>query len=357
MITGNTPFVTCTVGANVNTGGLSTCVATSVPVVDTGVTYTNSSYSAVTWKAGVEYDLAPQSMLYADVSTGYKAGGFSISGAQIPYDPEYLTSYNLGIKNRFLDNTLQVNANAYYYVFEDYQISTGNVTGASMACDPAFTPGVNYTTLGICAPAVNTATSTAIPALSAQQWTFNGGTGKTYGVEVETQWLFTPTNKLDLSVSYLHARYGRVDTKVNYALDALSYQVASDAPEWSGNIGLEHYFRFANGGQLTLRGESKLSTWYWNSVIRVDSNSNVQPQANGVLYPLLNNGYTSSSAYQPGYTRSNAYLTYAFPDQHWTLTGWVKNIENKAQKTNAFPRNRVWLSDPQTYGVNISARF
>ncbi|MGC3982446.1 MAG: TonB-dependent receptor [Steroidobacteraceae bacterium] len=352
----NTPFVTgC--GANVNTGGLATCTATSVPLVDTGVTYTNASYSATTWKAGIEYDLAPQSMLYADVSTGYKAGGFSISGAQIPYKPEYLTSYDLGIKNRFLDNTLQVNANAYYYIFDDYQISAGNVVGANVVCDPAFTPGVDYVALGLCQPGANNVTATAIPALATQQWTFNGGTGKTYGVEVETQWLFTPNNKLDLSVSYLHARYGKIDTKVYYALDALSYQVASDAPEWSGNIGLEHYFNFKNGGQLTLRGESKISTWYWNSVTRFDENSTTQIQANGVLYPLMSTGRSASSSYQPGYTRSNAYLTYAFPDKQWSLTGWVKNIENKAQKTNSFPRNRVWLSDPQTYGVNISAKF
>lgn len=352
----NTPFVTgC--GANVNTGGLATCAATAIPVIDTGVSYTNASYSATTWKAGVEYDLAEQSMLYADVSTGYKAGGFSISGAQIPYKPEYLTSYDLGIKNRFLDNTLQVNANAYYYVFKDYQISTGNVTGSNLLCDPAFTPGVNYTTLGICSPTANTTSATAVPAVASQMWTFNGGTGKTYGVELETQWLFTPSNKLDLNVSYLHARYGVIDTKVNFALDSLSNQVATNAPEWSGNVGLEHYFNFKDGGTLTVRGESKISTSYWNSVNRLDENSTVQPQANGVLYPLLNSGRTRSAAYQPSYTRSNAYLTYAFADEHWTLGGWVKNIENDAQKTNTFGRNRVWLSDPRTYGVNISAKF
>lgn len=352
----NTPFVTgC--GANVNTGGLATCVATAVPVIDTGVSYTTSSYSAVTWKAGVEYDLASQSMLYGDVSTGYKAGGFSISGAQIPYDPEYLTSFDVGIKNRFLDNTLQVNANAYYYIFEDYQISTGNVTGSNLLCDPTFTPGVDYTALGICSPTANSTNATVVPALASQSWTFNGGTGKTYGVEIETDWLFTPNNKLDVSVSYLHARYGKIDTKVYYALDALSNQVSSDAPLWSGNIGIEHYFNFKNGGQVTLRGESKLSTWYWNSVNRLDENSTTQVQANGVLYPMLATGRTSSSAYQPGYTRSNAYATYAFPGKQITLTGWIKNIENKAQKTNSFPRNRVWLSDPQTYGVNISAKF
>lgn len=353
----STPFVTCAAGSNVNTGGLATCTPTSVPVVDTGVTYTNSSYSATTWKAGIEYDLAPKSMLYADVSTGYKAGGFSISGAQIPYKPEYLTSYDLGIKNRFLDDTLQVNANAYYYVFKDYQVSTGNVIGANTLCDPAFTPGVNYTALGICSTAVTSVNATVVPALATQQWTFNGGVAHTYGVDLETQWLFTPNNKLDFNVSYLHARYGTINTQVNWALDADSKQVASNAPLWSGNIGLEHYFNFKNGGMITVRGESKLSTWYWNSVIRLDSNSLTQPNINGVVYPPLTSGNSRSAAYQPGYTRSNAYVTYNFPDRHWSVTGWVKNIENDAQKTNTFSRNRVWLSDPRTFGVNISAKY
>jgi iron complex outermembrane recepter protein len=356
-ITSNTPFVTCTVGTNVNTGGLATCTPTAVPIVDTGISYKNTSYSATTWKAGIEYDLAPQSMLYADISTGYKAGGFSINGAQNPYKPEYLTSYDLGIKNRFRDNTLQVNASAYYYVFKDYQISSANFALTNLVCDSAFTNGVSYTALGLCQVAAATTTATVIPGLVNGQVTINGGTGKTYGFELENQWLFTPTNKLDVNLSYLHARYGLINTGANYFLDSDSYQVVSDSPEWSGNIGLEHYFNFKNGGSLTLRGESKLSSFYYNSVNRLDGNSLTQIVYNGVRYPLLNNGNSASAAYQPSYTRSNAYLTYHTADQHWTVVAWVKNLENKAQKVNTFPRNRTWLSDPQTYGLNISTKF
>ena len=56
-------------------------------------------YSAVTYKAGVEFDLSAASLLYAQISTGYKAGGFNTS-AMPPgtYDPEKLTAYALGPK-------------------------------------------------------------------------------------------------------------------------------------------------------------------------------------------------------------------------------------------------------------------
>ena len=38
-------------------------------------------------------------MAYATASTGFKAGGFGLAGnAVIPYDPEHLTAYELGIR-------------------------------------------------------------------------------------------------------------------------------------------------------------------------------------------------------------------------------------------------------------------
>lgn len=78
-------------------------------------------------------------MLFADVSTGFKAGGFNqaVSLTQPnqlqPFAPERITAYTFGIKNRLLDNKLQLNVEAFYWDYKDLQLSaqafdgTGNV--------------------------------------------------------------------------------------------------------------------------------------------------------------------------------------------------------------------------------------
>jgi iron complex outermembrane receptor protein len=86
------------------------------------------TFSKFTWKAGIEQDLTPQNLLFATVSTGFKAGGFDQSAGFTPgshealsYNPENLTAFELGSRNRFLDNRLQFNAEAFYWKYKDHQ--------------------------------------------------------------------------------------------------------------------------------------------------------------------------------------------------------------------------------------------
>lgn len=97
--------------------GVGTILKTYYPVVDGG------NYSKVTWKASAEYDIAPQSLLYATVETGYRAGGFQLAEGRPSYDPEFITAYTIGSKNRFFDNKVQLNLEAFYWKYKDQQIT------------------------------------------------------------------------------------------------------------------------------------------------------------------------------------------------------------------------------------------
>ena len=84
---------------------------------DVALTFHNFNY-----KARLEYDLAPRNMVYGMVSTGFRPGDAGITtqahrGLRTQYSvaAEKLTSYELGSKNRFLDDSLQLNAAVYYY--------------------------------------------------------------------------------------------------------------------------------------------------------------------------------------------------------------------------------------------------
>jgi iron complex outermembrane receptor protein len=115
--------------------------------------------SYVDFRAGVEYDLAPENLLYATLSSGHKAGGFNDSlpdpdnaGQFITpeYGPETAYALEIGSKNEFMDRRLRVNASAFGYIYKDLQFQTILVVGeppplnpdGSVATDP--TTGLPY---------------------------------------------------------------------------------------------------------------------------------------------------------------------------------------------------------------------
>ncbi|MBN1625847.1 MAG: TonB-dependent receptor, partial [Deltaproteobacteria bacterium] len=63
-------------------------------------TYSTQEYSHPDYKLGVEYDLAENSMIYADRSTSYRVN--AMGSTDDP--PERMVSYTVGAKNRFFDN-------------------------------------------------------------------------------------------------------------------------------------------------------------------------------------------------------------------------------------------------------------
>jgi iron complex outermembrane receptor protein len=78
-------------------------------------------------KGGLEYRPSDEIMFYASVSEGIKSGGFTTyngSQAAPPLKPEVLWAYETGLKSNVLNDTLQLNASAFYYHYEDEQIQS-----------------------------------------------------------------------------------------------------------------------------------------------------------------------------------------------------------------------------------------
>ena len=87
-------------------------------------------------KAQLDFHMTDTTLLYAGVNRGVKAGSFNaklfdgvaLTDAEIPYDPEVLTSYEAGFKSVFAgsDNgaRLSLNAAAFYYDYDSFQSFT-----------------------------------------------------------------------------------------------------------------------------------------------------------------------------------------------------------------------------------------
>ncbi len=88
-------------------------------------------------------DFTDQTLIYGSYAHGYKAGGANPPGAvllqfdlgfgtvgqqasathPLTFKPEYVDAFELGTKNTLLDGALTFNASAFYYNYENYQIS------------------------------------------------------------------------------------------------------------------------------------------------------------------------------------------------------------------------------------------
>ncbi|QGZ93550.1 TonB-dependent receptor [Terricaulis silvestris] len=78
----------------------------------------------VSWRAGLDYRVNADTLLYASVSRGQKSGGFFTGVTQtdaqlVPYAPEELTAYEVGLK--WHGPSLRAELSAFYYDYSDLQ--------------------------------------------------------------------------------------------------------------------------------------------------------------------------------------------------------------------------------------------
>ena len=272
-----------------------------------------------TYKGGVEYDLSRGKLLYANVSSGYVAGGPDGGSPSLPspanrapvfFAPETITAYEIGSKNRFLDNRLQLNGDFYYYDFKNLQIT-----------EPA-----TYNT------------KTAGSNLSVE----NAGALTTYGIELNGQFALTPADHFSASVTLAHGTYGgatfaETPSGVPTTTSIPAGQRLVNLPLVSTLLGYDHVWRFANGQSLTADINTKISS----------------------SYPLEFGGPIISADTQSSYTMTDASLSYSFQDNKYLIRGYIKNMENTP--VNVYGEtggNHVYgILAPRTYGGSVTVNF
>lgn len=84
------------------------------------------SWSKFTPKVSLSYDFTRDVMAYALFSRGYRGGGFNgrpatIGAATIPYDPETIDNYEIGVKSEFFGHRLRFNASVFSMKYTNMQ--------------------------------------------------------------------------------------------------------------------------------------------------------------------------------------------------------------------------------------------
>ena len=176
---------------------------------------TNDNWSG---KAGVQYDIVPQSTFYATYSRGYKGPAFNVfynltaTGTNV-IDPETADSYEAGLKNTLLDGKLVVNLAAYYAKYHNFQ-----------ANNPDVVAGVLVTRFT------------------------NAGEISTRGGELDL--LYQPVRDLSFSggVAYTDAHIDQFKVPTNGVMTGViaSGTRLAYAPKWKGSLGAD--YRIRTGG-------------------------------------------------------------------------------------------------------------
>ena len=282
------------------------------------------TWTKTTWKVGIEHDLSEGSLLYANVSTGYKQGGVFAGIAPLnTYQPETLTAYEVGSKNRFLQNRLQVNADVFYYKYRNYQVDQLENLPVG---DGTFSFGDDI---------------------------FNAARATEWGGEVELRWAATRYDEIDLNIAGLHAVFDeflfplQADPSKPFITTIsfvdLSGTQPTSAPEGTATLAYQHTIPLNDGRSLQLMWQTHVESAYWLAV-----DHNVDP-------------VKEVGARQRGYTRSQAAITFDTAEAKYSVTAFIRNIENKtvlnfAQYLTQGPSNVYMFgwAPPRTYGVRIS---
>jgi iron complex outermembrane recepter protein len=251
------------------------------------------------WKAGIDYDLSDDVLLYTQVATGFRSESFNVriftpEQLTVPLPTETLTSYEVGVKSDLFDNRMRLNVAAFY---GDY--GSRNFGSTATECAEQF-PTPVYGSLGGGCPGADGVFGTADDH-GGPPWFANINVPiKTYGVEVEMQASPIDGLQIDSTLGWNHASSS---DKPNF-VPGNKIQ-----PKWNGSAGVQYEVPLGNEGTVTPR----VDMFYQGSV-----NSG--------------NAFTSApTAFDiiGGHAWFNARLTYETPDKDWEAALSVTNLFNK----------------------------
>ena len=326
-------FVDCPAGF----GGGFSFVELTIPDQQIG----QAKFDFVDWRAGLEFDIGPDSMLYAKVSTGHKSGGFndSFNGSTIPeaFSPEKLVVYEIGSRNSFdaFGRRAIFNLTGFYYdysdqVFQDLTCINLDETQAPPVCN-----GYSLVNRNI-------------------------GASRIYGAEAELRLKLPAHYALDLNAAYL-------DTKVTEGVVADARAQDFDAGGQSPLVSLV-------GNRLPLASKmnlsARLSQWFdigsgrfdWQALLNYRS-SFFLSQFNEDDIVFLDG--TRQSALDAGFPdRQNGFVTLnlgaGYTIGNFRLEAWASNFLNEEVSQKALVGSSLnirFLNDARTYGLRARVNF
>ena len=261
---------------------------------------------SVDWKSGLNWQVAENTLIYASISQGTKSGGFftgvvTSDEQLIPYGPEQLVGYEIGLKTQAADLGLSYEAALFYYDYEDVQTFITDDSGA-----------VPVDRLG------------------------NVSGATIHGLDAALQW--RPPSFSGLA---LYASIGLLDTElasfVSGATTIPKGNEQPDAPGFSGNLAASYEFSLSDSASMQIAVDGRYQGDTYRSV--------------------LNEVFSETASYWVINARVSVYL-----QNEWEVTAWGRNIYDEEYMTE-FSNNlalgngsRIYGA-PRSYGLTVTKHF
>jgi iron complex outermembrane receptor protein len=262
----------------------------------------------LSWRLGADYDVTDRIKLYANVSRGYKAGGFPTlaATATAQYDPthqESVTAYEVGFKAG-LTPVLQLNGAVYQYDYEDKQV-------LGVVADPSF--------------------GRLLRLLNIPE-------SRVRGAELQLVW--SPISGLDLSGNASYVKTEITDDFIGFDANGVSQNFVGQ--------------QFPNSPKWQLSGDAAYS-WPVAETLKafVGVNASYRSSTNSELGEI-------PDLVVDDYALVNLRGGIEAEDGSWRLMAWVKNVEDNYYYTAATRSIDVFnrmAGMPRTYGLTFTRQF
>jgi iron complex outermembrane recepter protein len=340
--------------------GIITISPTSGPIAKaafgpTGIFDQAKTWTATTYKANIAYDLTDTSMVYVDRSTGFQSGGYGY-GSSPAYEPTSIWAWEIGTKNRFLDNRLQVNASAWYYKYSNQTANVSDVFLVNFAPPPVPAVPFNFITVA------------------------NAGTSIIRGQNVDVEWNLTQDTRLGVNVQHVDAVYTDFNLTQRYLNNAAKFGLpfaalyAGYSPTGDQSGPSFNYDGTQVGGSPKIAVFSTLEhTLHSNDF---DYTAQLAYRYNGKSrngnFAAPNMPPYDDFANLPAYSTVDLTLTAASSDGKYSVSAFARNLTDKLYLTGrGYGNNSAALTPansfyalitesygpPRTYGVTLRARF
>lgn len=86
----------------------------------------HKNFRKLTWRLSLDHRFSPAVMVYASYNRGFKSGGYNTNADinNVPFNPEQLDAYEIGIKADIFDRRVRLNPSFFYYDYKDVQVTT-----------------------------------------------------------------------------------------------------------------------------------------------------------------------------------------------------------------------------------------
>jgi iron complex outermembrane receptor protein len=273
----------------------------------------------VSWRIGADWKPSNETLLYANISKGYKAGSFPTLSAttffqNLPVVQESVMAYEAGFKLSLLDKKLQFNGAGYYYNYTNKQLR-------SKIIDPTF---------NLLDTLVN------IPKSSVR------------GGEIEL--IARPVNgfSVDFAATYTDARIDKyTGTNAGGVTENFDGALIPYTPKWQFSVNPEYKFRVGDGLTAFL-GSSVSYRSKTYAAVGGDINPAGSTSPYGQLYQIK------------GYTLVDLRAGVSTADDRWKLEVYGNNVFNKYYWNNvvaAYDTIGRYAGMPATWGISVSHKF